>query len=181
MKRQTENLTGWQGLSKRFLLALTLLSALCLTACKNQQPIVQTDTIERTVTEYLRDTVVRFEADSAQIVALVECDSLRRVQIRQLAEMYGQRLKPTLKVTESASAVTLTFNCHEDSLQRIIQLRDREIHELRTSQQTVTVECEKHLTLWQSFVMTTGYIALVFILLIIVAALAKCFYGTKKH
>lgn len=138
----------------------------------------------------MRDTVVRFAPDSASVAALLECDSLNRVVMRRLEQREGGRIKPEAVFHQPVMADTdkggglavLTVVCREDSLEAVIQVKEREIQELREQENTITAEVEKPLSHWQSFVLVLGYIALATIAIIIIAAVAKialrC-YGIK--
>lgn len=140
--------------------------------------------------EHVRDTVVRFAPDSASVAALLECDSLNRVVMRRLEQRDGSRIKPetvfhqpVMADTDNAGGLAvLTVLCLEDSLEAVIQVREREIQELRERRETITKEVEKPLSHWQSFVLVLGYIALGTIALTIIAAVAKLAlrsYGIK--
>lgn len=142
------------------------------------------------MTEYVRDTIVRFAPDSASVAALLECDSLNRVVMRRLEQREGGRIKPETVFHRPAMADTdksgglavLTVVCREDSLEAVIHVREREIQELREHTETITAEVEKPLSHWQSFVLVLGYIALATIAIIIIAAVAKIAlrsYGIK--
>lgn len=111
-----------------------------------------------TVTEVLRDTVVRIAPDSAMIRALLECDSVGQVRLRQLLEYEtGERLQPpNVQIRNNV----LTASAKTDSMAIYLALRDR--FEKRFSMQTETivktVEVNR-LTVWQKFRLRLGEIS----------------------
>ena len=141
---------------------LFLILPLLLTACRTPQTL-QTDTV-REVRIIERDTLITIAPDSATVRALLECDSTNQVILRQLCTRNGNRisatatlLSPPLK--EGAGEVLgglLSVVCHEDSLSRLLHLRDSVITTLRTEQRTIEVPAP--LTRWQSFCLVLGQI-----------------------
>ena len=136
-----------------------------LTACRTPQTL-QTDTV-REVRIIERDTLISIAPDSATVRALLECDSTNQVILRQLTTRNGNRiaatatlLSPPLK--EGAGEVLggglLSVVCHEDSLTRLLHLRDSVITTLRTEQRTIEVPAP--LTRWQSFCLVLGQITI---------------------
>ena len=132
----------------------------------------------------LRDTVIKTEADSATVVALLECDSLNRVVMRQLSQQSGRRIEPRVRyqprLADDNQQALLTVVCREDSLEQVITLREREIEQLR--EQTNTIEVEKPLGRWDSFVIVCGYIFLAIIVITALVFVAKTVlraYGIK--
>ena len=175
MKRPTENLTASHALLKRFLNVsiLAIISVLSAVSCASRRPI-QAVEIVRTEREIIRDTNILIEPDSASVKALFECDSLNHVVMKEMAELRGNRLTPSLTTSHKENGTMLArFDCKEDSLQLEIQRRDRIIEELRATVQTV--EVEKPLNKWDSFCVVCGYIFMGLLALLIILFIVKLF------
>lgn len=115
----------------------------CLCACATQVPLTNTSDTNRVEREIIRDTTVIVKADEAQVRALLECDSLNRVIVRELEQAQGERIKPTVTrapVQTDAGALLLTVDCKEDSLQYEVQIRDRYIEQLKSTHTEVAVK-----------------------------------------
>jgi hypothetical protein len=71
---------------------LTAFTAVLLVGCKTQQPQsqVQIKTIEKEVEKLVPYAL---PADSTTLAALFECDSLNRVQLKEMSEMKAKRLQ----------------------------------------------------------------------------------------
>lgn len=98
------------------------------------------------VVETLRDTVVRIEADSSLLRALVECDSLGQAHLRELLEYQaGDRLKPPQVVIRDN---VLTATAEVDSMAIYLRLKDRYEERFRTDRKTETVYVETNKLTW---------------------------------
>ena len=117
-----------------------LLFAWMVTSCKTPQPIVQTEVKEVIVEREVRDTIVTIAPDSASIKALLECDSAGNVLIKELQEAQGKNvaLQAQLKNTNKGTAIVI--DCKQDSLEKVIALKDETIKELSNNKQVETVE-----------------------------------------
>ena len=146
---------------------ILLAIALLVGACKTQQPPVMTDTstIERTEKEIPRDTVIKEKPDSAAINALLVCDSLNNVLLKQLEVQSGDRIKPTINIVpQEDGTVKIAFECKEDSLRHEIQLRDKLIETLREQKKEVPVYVEKP---YKQFLVNSGIALWVLIALLV--------------
>lgn len=161
-------------------LVLTALCCICF-SCKSQyQPGTETTT-EINVRD--REVPVTIPADSASILALLECDSLNRVVMRELEIERGKRIVPTVKPVYVPAAtpgkppqLLLGFDCKEDSLKHIIHVQDSIINRLRVERPEPVVIKEK------GFVYYCGVAFIVIICLVFVWQVAKVvlkFYGIK--
>lgn len=127
----------------------------------------RTDSV--TVRETIRDTAIVVERDSSMIRALLECDSVGQVRMRELLEYRsGERVKiPNVKIRDNV----LTATAEVDSMTIFLQLKDRYTREVSRSEQaeeTVrTIEVNR-VTWWQQmwirigqslFVALAGFIA----------------------
>lgn len=162
-----------------------VLATLFCHGCKSQY-MPGTDT-ETSINVRDREVPVVIPGDSASIRALLECDSLNRVVMRELEIEKGKRIVPTLKpiyipaATQGVSngvsnQLLLEFDCKEDSLQHIIHVQDSIINRLRTERPEPIVIKEK------GFVYYCGVAFIVIICLVFVWNVAKVvlkFYGIK--
>lgn len=107
------------------------------------------------IVERIRDTVVTVGADSSMMRALLECDSLGQVRLKELLDYRtGQRLQPpAIYIRDNV----LTAAAKVDSTAIYMQLKDRlETRSTRHDQTTtITVEVNK-LTWWQTLWLTLG-------------------------
>jgi hypothetical protein len=119
-----------------------LLFAWIVTSCKTPQPIVQTEVKEVVVERTITDTIVTIEPDSASIKALLECDSAGNVLIKELEEVQGKNVSLALALKNSSKGkpATLAIDCKQDSLEKVIALKDETIKELSNNKQTETIE-----------------------------------------
>lgn len=148
-----------QRLCSRLSYALISLSVLCTVCCA--RPLIQGQTNQVTtdttlIVETLRDTVIRLEADSSMMRALLECDSLGQVHIKQLLEWRGgDKLKPPeFKIKDNIldiKAITEAYN-------RVIELKEKHITQLKNSsrQEVKYIEVNR-LNSWQNFIQILGY------------------------
>ena len=112
-----------------------------LQGCKTPQPIVQTDVKEVVIEKEVRDTIVTIAPDSASIKALLECDSAGNVLIRELEEIQGKNVSLALALKNlKGKPATLSVDCKQDSLEKVIALKDETIKELSNNKQTETIE-----------------------------------------
>ena len=145
----------------RFSVVLLLCAALMMSACRatrRQRGVSRSDTSAIvTVTERIRDTVVKIEADSAMLRALIECDSLGQAHIRELLRYRsGQRVEPPqVEIRDNV----LTATARIDSQAIYLALKDRYVEkDTRTSHTEVrTVEVNR-LTWWQKLWCRLGQI-----------------------
>ena len=132
-------MTKWQAIWTALSIAVVILAALTLSGCKTQpQPVVQSQEHNRVERDVVRDTIIVTTSDSAAVRALLECDSLNNVVLRELATINGQRIQPTATTrTAPNGALLLDVDCKEDSLRYEIELRDKIIED--TTRETIVV------------------------------------------
>jgi hypothetical protein len=129
--------------------AILVAIAICMFGCKTTQPIVQEKIVEveKIVTE--RDTIVTTRPDSASIHALLVCDSLGNVLIRELAEEQGKNVALEMRLfnannrTQSATPQVVTaieIDCKADSLQVLVDKYRAELLDKRAEKVTETIE-----------------------------------------
>ena len=112
-----------------------------LQACRTPQPIVQTEVKEVLVERTITDTIVTIAPDSASIRALLECDSAGNVLIKELEEVQGKNVSLALALKNlKGKPTTLSVDCKQDSLEKVIALKDETIKEMSNNKQVETIE-----------------------------------------
>lgn len=123
------------------------MTALCATSCRSSQTATNS-THDTCYYERLTvDTVVRFEADSALLRALFECDSAGNVLMSELQTAQGQRVSVAPEIRYVAAAdgrvrrdLFLAVLAHADSLEtQVVGFKERlsaAKTELKQAQQT---------------------------------------------
>lgn len=159
MKNFAKVFQSWSGLFVTSTAALIVIAALCLTGCRATKPLQVKESITKTdslvIRSVIRDTTVRIERDSASIRALLECDSLGRVRIREILSLRsGLRVRPP---TLQLSGNTLTARADVDSMSVYLQLRDRLESRIRSdTSSTEKVIPVYRQTGWQKFFCWSG-------------------------
>jgi len=166
-----------------YLIAIVLTIVLCLVFHGCKTPYVTGTDTETNIRVNDRVVPVVTPADSASILAMLECDSLNRVIMRQLEIEKGRRITPTIKpvyipaaTPEHKPQLQLQFDCKEDSLLQVIHVQDSIIEHLRTERPAPVIIKEK------GFVYYCGVVFIVIICLVFVWQVAKLvlkFYGIK--
>lgn len=162
-------------------IVLTVLCCLFFGGCKSQyMPGTNTET---SINVRDREVPVYTPSDSASILALLECDSLNRVVMRELEIERGKRIVPTIKPVYIPATtpgqppqLQLDFDCKEDSMQHIIHVQDSIINRLQTERPEPIVIKEK------GFVYYCGVAFIIIIVLYTIWNVAKVvlkFYGIK--
>ena len=125
----------------------TIVAAICvamlvwmLQSCRTPQPIVQTEVREVLVERTITDTIVTIAPDSASIKALLECDSAGNVLIKELEEVQGKNVSLELALKNLKGTATLSVDCKQDSLEKVIELKNETIKELSNNKQVETIE-----------------------------------------
>ena len=124
-----------------------ILLFLCLYACKPIPVISRSDTVTKTIVkEVLRDTTI-YISDSAGFRALLECDSLGAIRVKQIEQYYaGQFVKPKIIIKDNFVNVT----CKIDSAKVAISWNER--HTVHSEViNTVVVEKINYVTGFQWF------------------------------
>ena len=162
-----------KSLTRKTSLLLFLLAFLLATSCRTARVTqsTQTHTADSVlVVETIRDTIVKVQADSSLIRALIECDSAGRATIRRLLEYQaGERLKPPeISIDENN---VLTAKAQVDSLAIYLHLKERyekntSIH-TQAAKETVIVEVNR-LTWWQKLWIRAGPPALILAVFLII-------------
>ena len=139
------------------LVALMLLTV----SCHVYRVPAEREVTRQEVVETVRDTLVVIEPDSALIRAYLECQS-GRVALTRLISMPGARIVPHVTLTDVLTdtgyrGALLDVQCHEDSLRRVIALRDRTIREMTDRVRTEYVRLERPFHWYHRALMASGW------------------------
>ena len=151
---------------------------LCLAmfGCKTPQPIVTTEVKEVLIEREVRDTIVTIAPDSASIKAFLECDSVGNVLIKELEEVQGKNVSLALALKNAkGKPATLSVDCKQDSLEKVIALKDETIKELSSNKQVETVEV-KYIPAFVQVFAWIGGAAVLYVLLRIALWVYKKFF-----
>lgn len=160
MKNYAKRFQGWKRPFAALAYALIVISALLLIGCratKVQSSVSHSRVDSVIIRQTVRDTVVTVKADSSMIRALLECDSLGQVRMRELVEYRaGERTKPPdLSIKENV----LTAKADVDSVAIFMQLKDLYEYYFGNTKEVIieTVEVNR-LTWWQKLWVKAGQI-----------------------
>ena len=148
---------------------IALIALMWLTVgCHVYRVPTEREVTRQEVVETVRDTLVVIEPDSALIRAYLECQS-GRVALRRLISVPGTRIVPNVTLTDVLTdtgyrGALLDVHCHEDSLRRVIALRDRTIRELTDRVRTEYVTVERPFRWHHRALMGGGYAFLALVL-----------------
>lgn len=159
-----------------------LVAAICVAclvwmcSCRTPQPIVQTEVKEVLVERTITDTIVTIEPDSASIKALLECDSAGNVLIKELEEVQGKNVSLALQLKNlKGKPATLAVDCKQDSLEKVIALKDETIKELTNNKQVETIEV-KYIPDFVKWLAWIGAAAILYVVLRIALWVYKKFF-----
>lgn len=154
---------NWNGLSGVFIAALTVIIVLSIQSCRGTKEVSNTQALRtEIIREVVRDTTVVVQPDQAMVKALLECDSVGNVLIKQLTKYEaGERLKPP-KINVSDNILTATSEI--DSMSVYLTLKDRYVERADTLKIIEMKEVEVNwLNSWQKFRLWIGNIVLILI------------------
>lgn len=172
---------GWKELFGVFIVALIVIIALFMTSCKAKKEVSNTQIVQKEIIrEIERDTVVKVEADSASIKALLECDSVGNVLLKQIAayEAGAHVQPPQIDIQDNV----LTATAKVDSFGIFMKFRERYVEktDYMESQGTQVVEVNR-LTGWQKFRVRLGNFVLVGVPIYIVFKCRKSIWSWIKR
>lgn len=133
--------------------------ALCVGSCKTRQ--IQS---ERVVTVTERDTMLMTMPDSASIHALMECDSLGNVLMRENGILSGKleaKGKNNAKASLSLKNNVLEADCECDTLAILAKVRDTNIN---TTNKEVVYK-EKDIPMWMKVLACLGVLFIVLVII----------------
>lgn len=131
---------NWQYYLALAAVAGLLAMAAMMQSCRSVQPCVVGTNTHDSVYVYVEntDTMVVVEQDSASMMALLECDSMGNVLLRELEQEQGRNIALSSRLKGNV----LTVDCKQDSLQQLVN-RMREVvraYEANDTKEVVTVE-----------------------------------------
>ncbi len=175
-------LSGWRGLFGVFIAALIGITALFMQSCKTKKEVSSTTLVRtETIREIERDTVVEIQPDSASLKALLECDSVGNVLLKQIAAYEaGKHVNPPqLDIRDNI----LTAKVKVDSFGIFMKFRERYVERIdymeSQEKETVTVYVNR-LTGWQKFRVWLGNVVLVVVPVYIVFKCRKSIWQWIK-
>lgn len=155
---------------------LIILFALMLVGCATQKHASSTETSHKkdTVTvekiEYVEKEIIKSVPDSASMQALLECDSLGQVYIKQLLDYQsGKYIKPKIKLVDNIIKVEAKVDSmaiyreyhkkysKEDSLSSVIQTLQKE-EEIKADE---NIQKTKQLNAYKWILISIGVILLI--------------------
>ena len=149
---------------------LFLFLSLVITSCKPTKEILPKIEYREIYKETVRDSIITLPADSSYIQALLECDSIGNVYLKQLLN-YGfgnNKLNPPkLNINDNILSATAKV----DSISIYLILKDR--YSYIDKQETEIIEIEKPLNKWQKFLQKCGVAFLITVFLSIIYFVLK--------
>jgi hypothetical protein len=111
-----------------FLLAIIIILSSCTVKKKftsdavRDSIVIVKDSIRVEIREVVRDTTILLPADSSMVRALLECDSLGQVRIKEISELRaGLKSTPKIKIIDNY----IELECKVDSQQIYLYWQDR--------------------------------------------------------
>lgn len=156
-------------------LVLSILCCVFLGGCKTVAPCVVGTNTHDSVYVYVEksDTLVVVEPDSASMRALLECDSIGNVLLRELEQEQGRNIALSSRLKGNV----LTVDCKQDSMQQLVS-RMREVmreYEANDTKEVVTVEVVPK---YYRFTSWAFWIVVAILLIRIAWWIAKKYYGS---
>lgn len=130
--------------------------------CKTTAPIASVNTIVKDSIIYVPKDTTIYLTDSAGFKALLECDSLGKVRIKQIQDFYaGQFVKPEVIIKNNYVKV----DCKVDSAEVYVAWKEK--HQITTTRtDTIKIDRQNYLTGWQWFQVWCGRIGIGLLLVI---------------
>ena len=155
-------------------LVLSILCCVFFGGCKTVAPCVVGNNTHDSVYVYVEntDTMVVVEPDSASMRALLKCDSMGNVLLRELEQEQGRNI--ALSATLKGNVITV--DCKQDSLQQLVN-RLREVvreYETNDTKEVITVEVVPK---YYRFTSWAFWIVVAILLIRLAWWLAKKYYG----
>lgn len=164
MKNFKKSFSGLNAPLRPLAVVLTVTLVLLTQSCREVKTLTdRVATQTETVHEIIRDTSVAIRADSSMLQALLACDSVGNVLLKQiLGYQAGNHLKPPAM---NLNGNVMTVTAKVDSFAVYLALKDRytEKKQIETIKETITVEVNR-LTAWQKIRLWIANIALILLL-----------------
>lgn len=151
-----------------------LAMAALLSSCRTTQPYVSGTNTQDSVYVYVEntDTLVVFAPDSASMKALLECDSMGNVLLRELEQEQGRNIA----LSASLKGNVMTVDCKQDSLQQLVNCLREVVREYEANNKTAVVTVEV-VPKYYKFTSWAFWIVMAVVLVCIAWWVAKKFYG----
>ena len=146
-----------------------------LQACRTPQPIVQTEVKEVLIERTITDTIVATEPDSASIQALLICDSVGNVLVKELEEAQGKNVALQAQLKQTNEGTALVIDCKADSLQVLVDKYKEELSQVSDNKQVETIEV-KYIPAFVKWLAWWGAAALLILLLWVVLKIYRKFF-----
>ena len=121
-------------------IVIAVVLCLAMFGCKTPQPIVQTEVKEVLVERTITDTIVTIAPDSASIRALLICDSVGNVLVKELEEAQGKNVALQAQLKQTNKGTALVIDCKADSLQVLVDKYKEELSQVSDNKQVDTIE-----------------------------------------
>ncbi|AQY22973.1 hypothetical protein [Riemerella anatipestifer] len=153
---------------------ITLLTLFCIVGCsvrKEPPKEKEKEIVTRTVTEVLRDTVVKVKSDNSYYSAWIECVNGKPIiNADKITETRGESYMkpPSVKIKDDGQ---LSVRCEGLEQQLKFEIKERQILEERLKEKTIIpppIEVEKPLTFWQKAWIKWGKISALAILIYLI-------------
>ena len=132
--------------------------------------------------ETIRDTLVTIEPDSAALAALLECDSNNQVLMTRLDTEEGARLRYRVQSQSQGGKMLLQIMCLQDSISRLLQLKDKTVTDSLSRTTTEYVEVEKPIGRWNQFLIVCGWILFIAVTAAVLTSIATAIWRlTRKR
>lgn len=129
--------------------------------------IVERDSIIVRTVETIKDTVVVIAADSSLIQALLECDSLNQVRIKQIISYKQGSNMPLPSISIQGNVLTAKASVEERNL--LLQYKHKYTELLHKTSKDVTKILEVNkLYWWQKTLMWCGIALLIYVITLII-------------
>ena len=154
---------------KNFFIAFCIITLVLLSACGRKiitPAIIEKTIVKDSIVERVRDSVVTIPPDSAWIKALLECDSLGQVHLKQLLSYKsGANINPPVVTVKEN---VLTALSKTDSINIYLRIKDRYQYATtdNTKYEKEIIEVNR-LTKWQGFQIILGKIFAILLLLLL--------------
>jgi len=146
---------------------IAFLAISCSRKLAPPEVVLRDSTVSSSLVEKVRDTVIVVEPDSSLVKALLECDSLNRVRIKEILTYKSGRDLPPPALSIKNNVLTVQANSNERKL--FLQLRDRYYELLKQKSEKAIQTVEVHKLYWyQKTLIYTGIAALAYMLLLLI-------------
>lgn len=144
-------------------------------SCKTIAPTASITTSTKDSIIYIPKDTTIYLTDSAGFRALLECDSVGKIRVKQIQDYYaGQFVKPKIIIKDNY----VQLDCKVDSAKVYVAWKEK--HEISiSSTNTVKVDRQNYLTGWQWFQVWCGRIGISILLIVVIIFVIKAYTKIK--